>query len=45
MGRPPRRHRSPGLWWRLRRASKIMVWCLVILVGGSMVAYFALAIR
>lgn len=32
------------MWWRLRRMSKVLAWVLVILVGGSMLAYFALMI-
>ena len=28
----------------MRRASKVIVWVLVIVVGGSMVTYFALAV-
>jgi len=30
------------MWRGLRRLSKVVAWALVILVGGSMVAYFAL---
>ncbi len=30
------------MWRRLRRMSKVLSWILVILIGGSMLAYFAL---
>jgi hypothetical protein len=30
------------MWRRMRRMSKVIAWILVLLVGGSMVAYFAL---
>jgi hypothetical protein len=50
-GRPSRGARRAtrghgfGIWGPLRRASKALVWILVVVVGGSMIAYFALAFR